>query len=49
MDVGAVPKDFEIIPLLLRPMPKPGVPNQRDDNGSTVHKIDAQRFIIDAQ
>jgi hypothetical protein len=49
MDVGAVPEDFEIIPLLFRPMPKARVPNQRDDNGSTVHKIDAQRFIIDTQ
>jgi hypothetical protein len=49
MDVGTVSKKFEIIPFLFRSMPKPRVPNQRDDDGSTVHKIDSQSFIIDAQ
>ena len=49
MYVCAVTKDFKTIPLLFRSMPKPRIPNQGDYNGSTVHKIDAQGFITEAQ
>ena len=49
MYVCTVTEDFKVIPFLFRPMPQPRIPNQRDYDGSTVHKIDGQGFIVEAQ
>ncbi len=45
MNVRTVTEDLEIVSFVFRTMPKPRIPNQRDNDGSTVDEIDAQGFI----
>ncbi len=46
MDVSTVAKDLKMVALLPRTVPKTRKPNQRHDDGPTIHEIDRESLVV---